>query len=243
MASNTFQYDPTGHSRQLYHSRHRLMNWVHAAHIVGAIRASRSESHHWILDAGCSDGELLVRLAGSYAFAVGLDHNFQALPTLQQRLDGAHAAQAMQGDLGCLPFRDRSFDRVFCLETLEHVPDMPGAVRELQRVLKEEGTLIITIPLELGFSVLLKQSVARLFFGAYRGSYTWREIWNAFRGRLDQVERVSLSSHKGFDFRKVVEEIRLYFDAVRLSGLPFRWLGTVLNTQVLIEARRHPKTG
>ena len=81
--NQTFKYDKAGHSRQLYHSRHRLMNWVHAAHINEAVRLASLNGTQLFLDAGCSDGELIVRADGKYQTAVGLDHNHDALQTLQ----------------------------------------------------------------------------------------------------------------------------------------------------------------
>lgn len=236
MPKATFQYDPAGHSRQLYHSRHRVMNWVHAAHIREALANAPLGPEVRLLDAGCSDGELLVRAGGRYAFAVGSDHNFQALRTLQTRLESGHAA-GVQGDLRRLPFRDRSFNVVCCLETLEHVEEEALAVGELKRILKDDGTLIVSVPIEMGLTVLLKQSVAKICFGGYRGAYTWKELWNAFLGRLDRVPRPSISLHKGYDYRPTVAEIRKHFASLRMTGLPFKPLGRFLNTQILLVAR------
>lgn len=237
MKKAAFEYDPKGHSAQLYHSRHRVMNWVHGAHIRESLRRAPLSKDALVLDAGCSDGELFARAAGRYRLAAGLDHNFEALPTFKTRLADQPGAFPLRGDLKHLPFAGGTFDAVFCLETLEHVPDMPASVGELKRVLRDEGALIVTVPIERGLSILLKQGVANLFFGGYRGTYTWSEIWNAFRGRLDRVPRPSLSSHKGFDYTKVIEEIRGRFSEVSVAGLPFKPFGTMLNTQVLIEAR------
>ena len=49
-------------------------------------------------------------------------------------------------DIRELPVRDGTFDSVMCLEVLEHVPDPVAAVRELHRVLRPQGRLLITVP-------------------------------------------------------------------------------------------------
>ncbi|MBI1389587.1 MAG: methyltransferase domain-containing protein [bacterium] len=237
MNQPTFQYDPKGHSQQLYYSRHKIMNWVHAAHINEAVRRAKLSQHDYVLDVGCSDGEFFYRLHDDYRLAVGLDHNRDALETLTRRMNNGKTG-VLTGDACRLPFPDETFDAVCCLETLEHVYDMPAAVADLTRILKPDGVLIVTVPIERGLSILLKQGVSKVCFGGYRGSYTWAELMNATVGRLDRVERVSLSSHKGFDYMTVVHEISARFHEVRRCGLPFKPLYTVLNTQVLIEARK-----
>jgi ubiquinone/menaquinone biosynthesis C-methylase UbiE len=49
-------------------------------------------------------------------------------------------------DITSIPVDDHSFDAVMCTEVLEHVPDPVSAIRELARIVKPGGTLIITAP-------------------------------------------------------------------------------------------------
>ena len=45
-----------------------------------------------------------------------------------------------------IPFPDASFDHVFCIEVLEHVPNPFGAIAEIRRVLKSDGVLVLSVP-------------------------------------------------------------------------------------------------
>jgi SAM-dependent methyltransferase len=45
-----------------------------------------------------------------------------------------------------IPFPDRSYDFVFCIEVLEHVPNPFGTLGEIYRVLKPGGVLILSVP-------------------------------------------------------------------------------------------------
>ena len=45
-----------------------------------------------------------------------------------------------------IPFSDGSFDYVFCIEVLEHVPNPYGALSEIHRVLGQDGVLILSVP-------------------------------------------------------------------------------------------------
>jgi SAM-dependent methyltransferase len=52
----------------------------------------------------------------------------------------------LKGDITSLPFKDASFDKIICSEVLEHVPDDIQGIRELVRVLKDDGTLAVSVP-------------------------------------------------------------------------------------------------
>lgn len=45
-----------------------------------------------------------------------------------------------------IPFADESFDNVFCIEVLEHVPNPYFTLGEINRVLKPDGVLVVSVP-------------------------------------------------------------------------------------------------
>lgn len=49
-------------------------------------------------------------------------------------------------DITKIPAEDKSYDLVLCTEVLEHVPDPAAAVRELARLVKDGGELVLTAP-------------------------------------------------------------------------------------------------
>ena len=52
----------------------------------------------------------------------------------------------VQADAAALPFSGGAFDAVICAEVLEHVYDPRRVLEEVQRVLKTDGRLLITVP-------------------------------------------------------------------------------------------------
>jgi SAM-dependent methyltransferase len=74
-----------------------------------------------------------------------------------------------------LPFPDASFDRVMAIHVLEHLPDLPAALRELRRLVKPSGRLIAMIPCEggLAYSLARRISAQRVFEKRYEMSYDW----------------------------------------------------------------------
>lgn len=138
------------------------------------------------------------------------------------------------------PFQDQRFDYSVALETLEHIPEalLDGYLKFLARVTTKQ--LLITVPVEIGAVFLLKYLAKRLFSNLEGGdthTYTLAEVYWATLGRVDRVRRFE---HKGFDYRIFIEQLRQYFDIVRVDGLPFTRFPT-LSFQVAILAE--PKKG
>jgi SAM-dependent methyltransferase len=71
-----------------------------------------------------------------------LDISGPALAKLRER-----GAQVVQGELTALPFADGAFELVCALDIVEHVDDEDGALRELSRVARPGGALLISVPL------------------------------------------------------------------------------------------------
>jgi SAM-dependent methyltransferase len=103
-----------------YAVRKPLLDWL-AAQDVRGLR---------VLDVGCGDRPYEKLLTGA-AEIVGFD-----VP------GNPHAD--LHGSIDAIPVEDASFDVVLCLQVLEHVPDPAAAVRELRRVVKPGGRVLLS---------------------------------------------------------------------------------------------------
>lgn len=98
-----------------------------------------------ILDAGCGSGMLLKDLHGrGYGRAFGLDAIARAIALARRR----NLSALVRGSVDALPFADSQFDAVVSLDVLQHqlVPDDVAAMREMCRVLKPGGILMVNLP-------------------------------------------------------------------------------------------------
>jgi len=100
-----------------------------------------------VLDVGCGVGRLVLRMARRGCRVTGVELMRPDLRRARRLLQEARQqAELIEGDGGRLPFADESFDFVSCTETLEHVADYGLALRELARVLRSGGRLVVSVP-------------------------------------------------------------------------------------------------
>jgi len=76
---------------------------------------------------------------------------------------------------GRIDFPDGHFDRVLAIHVLEHLPNLPAAIREAHRLCAPEGTFSVVIPCEGGFAYTLARRISaqRIFERRYRQPYRW----------------------------------------------------------------------
>ena len=94
-----------------------------------------------VLDAGCGSGRTLEEL-GRYGEVYGIELDPGAAEVAQDRGCG----EVRIGRLEELPWADEYFDLITCLDVIEHTPDDRVTLRELRRVCKPGGFLLVTVP-------------------------------------------------------------------------------------------------
>ena len=96
-----------------------------------------------VLDVACGSGFGLQMLESANVWPIGVDLDATALAEARVLNPSARWARS---DATCLAFPHASFDLVTSFETIEHVPDAAALVRELRRVLKPDGRLVLSTP-------------------------------------------------------------------------------------------------
>jgi ubiquinone/menaquinone biosynthesis C-methylase UbiE len=114
--------------------------------VVGILKKGRRGA---LLDVPAGEGALAAGL-----IAAGFEVSCCDLYPEIFRLEGV---PIRPGDLSKkLPFEDRSFEFITCLEGLEHIENPQQAMREFARLLRPGGTLIVSIPNILNIEERLK---------------------------------------------------------------------------------------
>lgn len=98
-----------------------------------------------VLDVGCGNGELIRMLAEEGHECVALDLSENRLAKFKDKAKKLGIVQ-IQGDAINVPLQDSSIDVIMCSEVLEHIKDYENVLKEVHRVLKPHGRIIVSVP-------------------------------------------------------------------------------------------------
>ncbi len=112
-----------------------------AAWVLGHVAPASGQA---LLDVGCGHGAYHAALCASGVRIVGVDASLGMVREARRHaLDGGLVVSVAQGSAEAIPLRDGAFDRVLAAHMLYHVPDQARALRELRRVLRPGGRVVL----------------------------------------------------------------------------------------------------
>ncbi len=114
-----------------------------------------------ILDAGCGMGRHLYYASRHGRDVIGIDFS-RAVDAAYHNTSHLAAAHVVQADLSYLPFRDQTFDFIYCLGVLHHLPNPDDALRGLVEYLKPHGEMRIYVYWDLKDSPRWKKALLAL---------------------------------------------------------------------------------
>lgn len=237
----------------------RLIAWSHRRRFATGVALARAFRGRRVLDYGCGDGTFLAILSATAdrpGEAVGAELDEYQVTDCRARLgDRAGLSFVSIDSLDSAAHRER-YDAVICMEVLEHVVEVERVIDRLWNVLAPDGTLLVSVPVETGLPLFVKQTVRRIAgwrgIGDYPGTspYTWREsVTSVFAGSTPHLTRpmyggdVPFHDHKGFNWMALRDRLARRFIIDRVVASPLSWLGPHLATQVWFVARKSRSAG
>ncbi|MBI1870492.1 MAG: class I SAM-dependent methyltransferase [Chlamydiae bacterium] len=112
----------------------------------GAILKRIPSGLNRILDVGCGDGYLLAQASRFAARVIGIEFEKEGAALAAKKLGSHSHCFVLRGSCYQLPFGKRSFDIILLSDVIEHLDNTDLCLQELGRVLKAEGTLLLTTP-------------------------------------------------------------------------------------------------
>ncbi|MFN3551188.1 MAG: class I SAM-dependent methyltransferase [Endomicrobiia bacterium] len=95
------------------------------------------------LDIGCGGGEIAILTKHKYKEIYGVDISDKALEEAKKK---GMIVKKINLNYESLPYPENFFDAVVCLDVIEHILDPFHLIKEIRKVLKPGGTLILTTP-------------------------------------------------------------------------------------------------
>ena len=99
-----------------------------------------------VLDVGCGPGVMVPELLDLDYDVWGVDGSTKMIQQCQNHFRENSRAHFVVGDAGKLPFPDEFFDTVICTGVIGNLRTGASAIQEMARVIKKEGTLLISFP-------------------------------------------------------------------------------------------------
>lgn len=244
------------YAQKQINSRSRLIAWSHRGRFATGLRLAREIGGARTLDYGCGDGTFLALLLDGPSaprLAVGAELTTAIVADCRERFKTQKGLHFMLIEDLERPAHQDAYDAIYCMEVLEHVVDPAAMLGAFKRLLAPGGTLVISVPIETGIPVVVKQIVRRIAgwrgVGHYPGTtgYTLFEMLRSvFAGSTQHITRPVITredgstfhDHKGFNWRRLRRLITAEFDLVRESTSPFERLGPQLGTQRWFIARK-----
>ena len=110
-----------------------------------------------ILDVGCGDGRSIFDIISITRNVIGIDHNERAISDARKNFSRYPSVKFLNQDATNLSFPDETFDFIICMGTFANFADKKFAVlREMRRVLKDSGKIIISVFSEDAFEERMK---------------------------------------------------------------------------------------
>ncbi len=155
------------------------------------------------LDVGCGTGIMLREFPADWTLVAGCDFTDLALSFCRERGLGA----LVRGSAVELPFATESLDLVMALDVVEHLDDDTAAMREITRVCRRGGHVLVHVP---AFPIL----------------WTDKDVLNHHRRRYRRAELLALIGRSGLQVERLFYLNVFLFPVALLRAIAERLIGT-----------------
>ena len=231
------------YSRNTVDSPNLIKRWLHRSRLAASVSLLQLQGRDRVLDYGCGSGELSHRISAQFPAAriVAFDPAAQLFGQAQHRLADC-ANVELTNSFEAVP---ATFDRVACLEVVEHLPpvELAAALLDIQIALTPAGRALFTFPIEHGVMSFAKNCYRRATGGDLYPTMgrTARSLLGLSVPRQDSAALSDCSyiySHVGFDCRAMLDTIADSFRIEAVHVLPLGTMTLGLGNGLAVIARR-----
>jgi SAM-dependent methyltransferase len=178
-------------------------------------------------DIGCGPGVFTRYLCRNATFVCAADVDRASLGRTIARHTREKNLAPLVTRVNQLPFCDASLDTVLFLEVLEHLEDDAGALREIARILRPGGKLVLSVPVPPG-EIDIDE------FGHKREGYTWADLLPLLGSGGFKVQRTAYAQ---FKFCRLADRVVRWWRKTLRIPAPF-FVGWISYLDLLLDPSR-----
>lgn len=129
---------------KFYNHPNFAFRYIEQKRIQKLIKLAEIKATDKVLEVGCGAGHILEKIKTGKLY--GIDISEIQIERARKRLGDLIELKKAPGEN--IPYEDKFFDKILCSEVIEHVIDPREVLKEISRVLKQEGILSLSIPNE-----------------------------------------------------------------------------------------------
>jgi 2-polyprenyl-3-methyl-5-hydroxy-6-metoxy-1,4-benzoquinol methylase len=214
-----------------------LKRFSHKQRFANALKLINQKEGDVILDYGTGDGYLLTILDAQNieTMLVGYEpvpYMFAELNKSIEDLNKSHKIIITQSTKN---YQNHMFDKVVCFEVLEHLPGsiLCESLIEMERLLKNSGEIIISVPIEVGLAGLIKDTI-RIIINQKHENLTFPNLVKVLFGiRIDREQIPYISTHIGFNHKDLEKNFsEMNWKIIDKKYSPLNFMGPIINSQV-----------
>jgi ubiquinone/menaquinone biosynthesis C-methylase UbiE len=207
------------------------------AHLEKINRLLSLKSTDRFLDLGCGEGFFTLPLSYQASESFGFDFVMSAIKVIekQEKFNPKLLSLAIaSGDN--IPIPGKSINKLLCNHVLEQVIDDDAAVREMYRIIKPNGLVLIGVPLALSYQIQIGIRLRRFFFPKVRKL----QLESVEPGKL-VTKLIGVQSHIRFYSLQALFDLleRNHFEVLSMEGvgisLPTRLRRLVRKNEILFK--------
>jgi ubiquinone/menaquinone biosynthesis C-methylase UbiE len=202
------KYDPDAFHR---HSN-PFIRFIEKTRVKAIFKVIDIKIEDCVIEIGCGAGNVIDKSPPGKLF--GADISSLILGKARQRLNDK--VYLFQADAQNLPCKDKSFTYIICSEVLEHLIDPSAAVKEMARVLKTPGTVVLSVPNE---SMINRIKDILIRFGIFQWLFQRGGNYPEMSERMEDEWHLHV-----FKLKEWLGLFRKYFKVTLLTRIPVYWL-------------------
>ena len=226
-----------GYEDNTINSANPLARFAHRSRYGFSLSMIEGRNNINLLDFGCGDGTFLSNASNkeNTNTYVGFEPYMESI--IKEKNIKIYSNW---NDIKNVVIKNGKFDVVTCFEVMEHFSEerQKTALENIKEILKEDGNLIISVPIEKGLPVIPKN--LRRIAISYKGNekiYTFKNIvYSLFGIKSESLNSIRIGndylSHMGFYFTDLEALLKKYFKIESINYSPFPIFPYFFNSQV-----------